>query len=376
MVPDRRCLAEDRQNAWTPSPAISKCWPVSRPTICTIFAQRGLVQAQLELKHYLEARDAALALAKIAPDDKGQAEAQMYLGEAYFDNQQLPEAQACYQKIVTAYPNSTLAPYALMRSAWIAEKKKDLPLAVNSYRDFLAKFSDDPQVPQAFYRLGVDLADSKDFEGAIHAFQNVPKTCKFADEAAYAIAWAYRDQEKADEANAQFAAVAEGFPNSPLATDSLFRLGEYWLEKKNYTQAMLFYSRAADAEKTTQGKLGELILYKLGVCAFHAERYEVAANAFDKVANLYKDGQYESDSLYWRGQSLEKLAQALAETGTIYRCARGLCAICGAICQTAVDARCRGRRGPLCTARQAVCRCTRGFTKSAATVHRGQQRHG
>lgn len=272
-----------------------------------IFAQRGLVQAQLELKHYEEARDAALALAKLPLDEKNQSEAQMYLGNAYFGTQQMTEAQDCYQKIMTAYPTSPQASYALMCIAWIAETKKDLPRAVASYRDFLSKFPDDAQVPQAMYRLGVDLVDNKEYEKAIQAFQNVPKTWKFADEAAYAIAWAYHDLGKMDEANDQFAAVAKEYPNSPLATDSLFRLGEYWLEQKNYTQAMLNYNLASD--KSPRGSLGELTLYKLGVCAFHAEQYQAAANAFGKLIGNYKDGQYEAESLYWRGQSLEKLAQ-------------------------------------------------------------------
>ncbi len=286
----------------------------------TDFAHRGVVQVQLELKHYPEACDAAQVLAKILLDEKGQSEAQMYLGNAYFGNHQLNEALACYQKIMTLYPASTQAPYALMCIAWIAETNKNPAQAIASYQDFLTKFPDDAQVPQAFYRLGVDLTDSKEYEKAIQAFQNVPKTCQLADEAAYAIAWAYQDQGKVEEANAQFSALADEFPNSPLATDSLFRLGEYWLGQKNYTQAMLFYSRASD--KTPQGNLGELILYKLGVCAFRNEQYSVAANAFDKLTGNYKGGSYEAESLYWRGQSLEKLAQA-ANKPAQYAEARG-----------------------------------------------------
>ncbi len=272
-----------------------------------IFAQRGMTQADLDLKHYADARDAALALAKLSLDDKDQAEALMYAGDAYFGNLQTAEAQACYQKIVTVYKTSTLAPYAMMRIAWIAETKKDLLLAVATYRDFLANFPDHELVPQAFYRLGADLAESKDFEGALRAFQNVPKTSTFAADATYATAWAYRDLDKQDEANAQFAAVAENYSDSPLAADSLFRLGEYWLEQKNYTEAMRFYSRAAD--NAVQGNLGALTLYKLGVCAFHAEQYPVAANAFGKLIANYPTDTYLADSLFWRGQSLEKQGQ-------------------------------------------------------------------
>lgn len=272
-----------------------------------IFAQRGLAQAQLDLQHYTEARDAALALTAQKLDDKAQAEALMYLGDAYFGNQQMADAQTAYQKIVTAYPTSPLAPYAMMRIAWIADTKKDYVMATATYRDFLAKFPDHELVPQAFYRLGADLVEQKDFDNAVKAFNNVPKTHKLADQAAYAIAWTYKDQGKQDEANAQFAAIPENFPDSPLGAECLFRLGEYWLEKQHYTEAMRFYSRATDKEP--QGSLAPLVLYKLGVCAFHAEQYAVAANAFGKLTANYPTNAFVGDSLFWRGQALEKQEQ-------------------------------------------------------------------
>jgi len=275
-----------------------------------VFAQRGLAQAHLDLKNYVEARDAALALTKMALSDKEAAEAQMYLADAYFGNQQTAEAQVCYQKIATAYPNSPLVPYALIHVAWIAETKKDFDLAITAYRDFLAKFPDHELVPQAFYRLGADLTEKKDYANAVQAFKNVPKTHPLADQAAYAIAWAYKDLGKQEEAIAQFNVVADEFSDSPLAADSLFRLGEYWLEQKRYSDAMRYYSRAAD--KAGQSSLASLTLYKLGVCSYRAEQYAVAANAFGKLEANFPTNTYVAEGLFWRGQALEKQGQDAA----------------------------------------------------------------
>jgi TolA-binding protein len=281
-------------------------------------AQHGLTQTYLDQKQYTEALALARTLVTQDMPDKDKVEALMLLAEACLKNGRNQEAVATYQRIAKEFPTSPLVPNALIGMAGVAEATKDRALAINTYRDLIARFPDHPSVPEAFFHLGVNLAAQNEHTAAIDAFKNVPKAHPLADQAAYAIAWAYRDQGKHDEANDRFAAVAQNFPKSPLAMDSLFCIGEYWLERKDYDKAMLYYGRAQDIGG--MDKLAPLVAYKLGVCAFYAGQYAVAADAFGKVIANYPTHEMAAESIFWRGQALEKQGQGLParEAFTLY----------------------------------------------------------
>ncbi|HEX2948807.1 MAG TPA: tetratricopeptide repeat protein [Armatimonadota bacterium] len=274
------------------------------------FARRALVQAYLDLHSYPEACTAAAALMALPLQGdtetkraNEQAERLMYLAAAYLGNQQQNEAAATYRKVVTQFASSPLAPNALMNVAAIAESQGDTKTAIATYQEFITKYPDDDHVPDAFFQLGVDLAKQKDYDKAIDAFRNVPESSKFADQAAYATAWAYADQKMMDKAVEQFRLMTDKFPGSPLAVDCWFHLGEDKLAKKDYGEAMRYYSRAADLCKdTTQAPL---ITYQLGVSAYFAKEYGIAANAFGKIVANYPTSDYAADSAFWRASSLE-----------------------------------------------------------------------
>jgi TolA-binding protein len=283
------------------------------------FAQRGLAQAYLDVtpRRYADALAAAQALLKLNLGPKENAEALMYLAEAALGNGQHADALEAYQKVAKTHPDSPLAASALMGAAWVAETKRDLPTAIACYKELITKYPTAKQVPEASFRMGVKLQEGKDYTGAIEAFKNVPATHTLADQAAYAIAWALRDSKKDDEANAQFALVAEKFPKSTLAVDSLFRIGEFWLEQKNYGEALKSFVLAQDKigggdQPPLIAQLAPLIAYKLGVCAFFSEKYAQAASAFGKVVTTYPTNENVAESLFWRGQSLERQGEAQA----------------------------------------------------------------
>jgi TolA-binding protein len=274
-----------------------------------VFAQRGLTQAYLDTQRFAEARATAQALLKLPMGEKEQAEALMYLAEAFAGAKQPAEAAATYQKVVKEYPGSPLVPNALMGVAWMNEVRKDREQAIVAYRQLIVDYPDDRElVPQAFFRLGVNLAEMKDYAAAIEAFKNVPAGHKWADQAAYGIAWAYKDQGKVDEANAQFALLSEHYPDSTLAADSLYRVGEAKLEAKEYAEAARMFNRALEMVGANNS-LAPLIAYKLAVCSFYADQYTVAADAFGKVVVNYPTSEYAADSLFWRAQAQEKLGQ-------------------------------------------------------------------
>jgi TolA-binding protein len=269
---------------------------------------RGLTQAYLDKRNYTEALTSAQALAaNKRVSGKEMAEALMFLAEAYLNNGMKPDALAAYKRVVTEFPGSELAPNAMLGQAWVHETLKNRPQAIAGFSDLVTKYPKHELVSDASFHLGYNYAEQKDYENAITHYTKVPATHRLADQAAYAIAWAYRDLGKDKEANAQFAKVAESFPKSALACDSLYRIGEHYLTNLQYTDAMLYFGRAQDLHPAD--KLAPLVSYKLGVCAFFAEQYAEAANAFGRVTANHPTSEYAAESLFWRGQSQEKLGQ-------------------------------------------------------------------
>lgn len=275
---------------------------------------RGLIlayldQAEQDPQKIADARDAAIALTKLPLDKEEMALALVYLGNGYTANRQYAEAMDAYEKVVKEYADvASVLPSAYMGMAGAAEARRDTEEAIARYREVIRRFPDHEVAGEAFYHIGLKQAERKQYDDAIIAFKNVPALHKLADRAAYCIAWTLYDQGKYDEANAQFVAVAGQFPDSPLAADSLYRVGEYWLEKKQYPDAMQFFNRAFQIVKSAD--LAPVVAYKLGVSAFYAKNYPLAVIGFGKVADDYPTHEFAQESLYMKANSLDLQDQA------------------------------------------------------------------
>ncbi|MHB0937049.1 MAG: tetratricopeptide repeat protein [Armatimonadota bacterium] len=280
------------------------------------FILRGLTLAYLHLaeveqspQRYADARDAALALVK-QPLSKGDmAQAYVTLGNVYTANRQFAEAMDAYEKVAKDYADvAAVLPLAYMGMADSAAAKKDTDEAIARYREVIRRFPDHEVAGQAFFEIGMKQAELKQYDEAVTAFKNVPALHKMADQAAYFTAWAYADQGKHEEANAQFVSVADQFPNSPKAADSLYRVGEYWLEKKQYPDALKFFNRAFQIVQP--GELMPVVAYKLGASAFHSKNYPLAVIGFSKVVSEYPGHKFAQESMYMQANALDLQDQA------------------------------------------------------------------
>lgn len=277
------------------------------------FARRALAQAYLDAKDYPNALTAAQKLlllpaqgANDADRANDRAERMMYLAAAYLGLKQYDDAQATYRRVVTETPKSPLAPNALMNIAQVADMRNDRKMAIDTYREFIRTFPDrDDLVPTAYFRLGVNLNAQKDYEEAVVTFLNVPASSKLADQAAYATAWAYYDSGNPEQAEKQFKLVTEKFPDSPLAADSWYRLGESDLQRQDYAGAAQQYTHALALNKDPD--MAAVIAHQLGTCAFDAGQYAQAADAYQTIVTNYPTSQYADDSLFWMAAAWEKV---------------------------------------------------------------------
>jgi tol-pal system protein YbgF len=72
--------------------------------------------------------------------------ARYWLGECYYDQEQVPQAETEFQKVVDDYPDSDKAPAAALKLGLCRERLNDKPGAIAKYRAVIAKF---PQTQEA-----------------------------------------------------------------------------------------------------------------------------------------------------------------------------------------------------------------------------------
>lgn len=92
------------------------------------------------------------------------------------------------------------------------------------------------------------------------------------------------------DATAQFRALVNEFPDSPLAQESWLRLADEAFDDRRFLDASPLYRAAVNGADTT---LRIIALYKLGWTEFHVDHFDRAADAFGEVLDLYQAGRVD-----------------------------------------------------------------------------------
>jgi len=93
------------------------------------------------------------------------------------------------------------------------------------------------------------------------------------------------------EATTYFRELVNDHPGSPLAQESWLRLADEAFDQQRYFDAAPLYRAAVAGADTT---LRTIALYKLGWTEFHVDHFELAADAFGEVLDLYAAGRVDA----------------------------------------------------------------------------------
>ena len=102
----------------------------------------------------------------------------------------------------------------------------------------------------------------------------------FVDRVLYDLAWAYQAADQPERASETFGQLADTHPESRLAAECHFRVGEARYAAGDYTAAAKRYFQAA--EVATDPDLSERAIHKLAWCCFRRCQFGAAEEAFDR----------------------------------------------------------------------------------------------
>ncbi len=111
------------------------------------------------------------------------------------------------------------------------------------------------------------------------------------------------------------------FPQSPWLAEALFSSGNMYLLRREYPQAVEYYSTLA--QRFPASKNAAAAHWRAGWLSYRQGLYSDAARLFDEQIRLYPGAKETVSALYWRGRLYEtqdhKPAQAAANYRTIIR---------------------------------------------------------
>ncbi|PYI45819.1 MAG: hypothetical protein DMF11_10460 [Verrucomicrobia bacterium] len=223
----------------------------------------------------------------------------------------LKRALKAYKTLIKHHPKDSLAPAALYRGAQLQEQLHEYTPAADSFRELVEKYPTSPHFEDAIeaqFRigelylngkklkvLGIPLASSLD--RAVTIFANVVRTArygKYTARAQFDIGLA-REKEGANDAALQaYQAVADKFPNEPVAVDAQYQIGYIW-----FTAAQ---TGTKDAAAATNAKTA------FQDFLFHYPKSEKAAQAradldileHKQTANSYTVAKFYDKQKYYR----------------------------------------------------------------------------
>ena len=213
------------------------------------------------------------------------------------DNQ-LEAAANAFAKLVTAHPDHALASEAQLAQATCLERagKAEAALAALGKMD-----ANDPRVALA---RGTSLASQEKWDQAIRVLKSAATASGDfidRDRAWYELAWAYREAGKTDESRQAFAKLASELPDSPLAAEATFRIGESLYEAEEYAEAVESFGTAI-AKSTDNAGLNEKAQHLAGWAQFKQGDHAAAVTSFADQLETHPNGQLASDAKWMLGE--------------------------------------------------------------------------
>ena len=219
-------LATGCSSVSLPSLPWSRPAPVADPTAEALFEEGT---RYLQDKRYLRALDAFTKLKTEHPFSPLLTETELKIADTYFLNEQYPDAVNAFKEFQTVHPSSEHIPFVVLR------------LGQAHFNQFTDVNRDQKNTEIAKGYFEVVLANYPKSPYAAEAKEKLAKCNGILAEHEFNIAEFYFKQEKYPAARDRFEEIVRKYRGTPVASKSLFYLGESYRNEKNNVKASLAY---------------------------------------------------------------------------------------------------------------------------------------
>jgi outer membrane protein assembly factor BamD len=196
------------------------------PTAEALFAEGS---RYLDEKKYARAIDVLQKLKTGHPFSPLLTETELKVADAYYLNQQYPEAITAFKEFHSLHPTNENIPFVILRLGQahldqftsVDRDQKNTEIAKGYFETVITNYPNSRQAPEAAEKLA--------------------KCIQYLSEHEFNVAFFYHQQEKYPAARDRFEEIVRKYKGTPTAVKSLYYLGESYRKEKNWVKASLAY---------------------------------------------------------------------------------------------------------------------------------------
>lgn len=225
------------------------------------------------------------------PDNFYSDYAQYQLGVALLKLEKYDSAILAFGKLNSDFPNSKLRDSGSYSLGLAYFKKGDYIKSKEYFLSLYQNFPDSRLRHEALYLAGVSCYNQGNFSEAIKIFKNLLKEKKLDSEllvkTEYELADCFLRAGDQKEALKRFRALNAKYPNSFLADDILFWLGEYFSKELKFNLSRNYFLMLI--KKYPKSPLVAQCYYNIGYTYIEEGNLDEAKKYFSKLKKEYKD---------------------------------------------------------------------------------------
>jgi TolA-binding protein len=287
-----------------------------RYTLALSYIKQGMIDSGVEILD-------SFALRRNSRED--QVSLFIQIAEAYASAGEFLKAQEYYNRILTLYPDLANADYVRYQIGLLQLRKTDYDAAISSFGFLLKKYPQSKFVPDAVYSLGLAYFQKADYVAsceifakfqnefkdsplraqacymlgssflglgktneALNIFKEIPKIClqdvELLQKAEYEVADCLYKLGQENEAANKFKLLRTKYPDSKLAPDILWWLGQYYYRHNDLNLARRYFVSLTNDYPNSN--LTADAFYAIGVTFADENKFQQATDNFKMAISL------------------------------------------------------------------------------------------
>ncbi|MDP2927549.1 MAG: tetratricopeptide repeat protein [Candidatus Omnitrophota bacterium] len=247
-------------------------------------------QAYEEADEFVKAEETYAKIIKLYPDSSHLDYAQYQLASMQLKRLDYDEAVVSFRSMLKKYPQSKLSPDASYALGSAYFQQADYAGSCEIFVKFQDEFKDSPLRAQALYMLGTSFISLGKINEALSVFRDIskmdPLDIELLQKVEYEIADCYYKLGQENEAVSRFKLLRAKYPNSKLAPDIMWWLGQYYYRSRDLNIARRYFGSLV--EDFPDSQLTADAFYALGLTFSDENKFEQAVDNLRMAIKLGK----------------------------------------------------------------------------------------
>ena len=235
-------------------------------------------------------------------------------GESIFrDNpDKYGQAEPFYRKLIDGYKEHEFVPLATLRVGQCLLRAKKLEESAQHLLSASTKLKDNKMKALAYLLLGQNYSKKNKANEAVAALEKSLQSqgeWNRGDEVLYALSQNLVTVKRKDDAIKRLQELSGNYKESPFRDDSLFLLGQLYLEKKQYEEARKWFRQVVQEYEKKNKALASSAQHEIALSELTENDLKDAAKEFTVVLTKFADSKVKPQSQFQRGLVYVNLKQ-------------------------------------------------------------------